>query len=290
MKTSRKRLPFVVTTAAVLSGCGGNSDGGASRGDGGSAGVSVGGMGGTSTAGEGGSSGSGTGECPAEAPRYLGCLGVGAGTTCDYAVACQSSEQTVRFTCDSAGYWQAGGNCDLPYDYCADADVECRGGDWTPRHPEPFVGNPPPPCPAEKPAPGSSCADSTLEWGSPTCGYSCPNGTEWTVGSCHASGPVWAFDGACAGDCSNAPLLAYVEFKRSCKKVSDCQIVRISGCSTITDHCSGTFYVNQSADPAEIRRLDQDLEACQAAGCTRCGQPAPAAACVDNRCVPADGS
>ncbi|MCA9632500.1 MAG: hypothetical protein KC766_32830, partial [Myxococcales bacterium] len=174
--------------------------------------------------------------------------------------------------------------CSNPYDSCPGTEITCYD-EW-----QVWEGtNPPPPCPAEKPAPSSAC-DNNWGFGPATCGYPCENGKGWTVGTCYYwNDPIWAFDGSCDGDCSqhDADLLEYVQQNKSCTTADDCKIVYTSGCSARTEHCTGAFYVNKATSEQELGKLDQALSSCMSSGCVLCdGIPAPAA-CNGGLCGPA---
>ncbi len=229
---NKLRVPFVVTTAAAAVACGGSADGGGSAGASGHGGsVSMGGsapsggsgaMGGATagkgasggadtfggsggfgafggSAGYGGSSvGGGSGECPAAAQGGQSCVGVGAGTQCAYSVDCESGSQSLSYTCSAQGTWQLDRTaCSHSFDSCQSVYVQCLDGTWS-AWGESGGSNPPPPCPAERPDAGSTCADILTFGGAPTCGYYCDDGQTWTVASCSLDPEyLWGLDGAC---------------------------------------------------------------------------------------------
>lgn len=173
--------------------------------------------------------------------------------------------------------------CSNPHDFCPGTKIACYGDTWG------IWGgtNPPPPCPELAPEPGSACTPSG--WGYATCGYPCEDGSGWTVGSCeYYLDPIWVFDGACAGDCSPAEgkLLKAISEAKACERDADCQTVMTSGCSIRAEHCSGAFYVNRSADLAELEALNEAHVACLGSSCNTCLAMPPAPACISGLCAP----
>ena len=310
-KLYRFRAPFVVTTAALSVACGGTSftdggaggasgsaQGGSAQGGSAQGGSAQGGVGGASgSSGSAGTSSGGTAGNPAECPEsppspYETCK-LPAGASCRYQVQCQSGSYPFSFICSDAGEssWTVEPSpCEYAYDSCPGTELSCSGGEW-----HVWGGtNPPPPCPAEKPAPSSAC-DDNWGFGPNTCGYRCEGGEGWTVGTCHYWGdPIWAFDGTCANDCSpkDAELLDFVQANQACVDSKDCKTVSSSGCSARLGHCSGVFYVNAATDAAQLQRFDGALVSCMSNGaiCPVCDGLPPAAACNSGVCGPAQTS
>jgi hypothetical protein len=125
--------------------------------------------------------------------------------------------------------------------------------------------------------------------GAPYCGYPCPDGSGWRVGTC--SPPYWLYDGVCEGDCSSLDqaLLDYSNGHSRCETSDDCWYL-YSSCALTRSHCSGAFIAGLNADEDEFAALDAELTSCATEpesgwSCVRCNGLPPALECRGGACV-----
>src|SRR5690606_6694476 len=101
-------------------------------------------------------------------------------------------------TCTN-GWWEiAPQPCGFPYDSCPGTELYCDGQWWMPTG-----TNPPSPCAATIPDPGTPCYPGGMGGDWEHCGYACgpdPELSGWVVASCVPSGEqnhVWQHDEGC---------------------------------------------------------------------------------------------
>jgi len=171
-------------------GFGGTSFGGV----GGVGGYPEGGVGGGYAVGGVGGTGGVATVCPPTRPTGLGVVYACAlppDVTCTYVEHCQSGDVEFSYGCTNGYLSLTQTGCSLPYDSCAGTSLWCGPAGWT----DFSTGtNPPSPCPAQRPADGTSCSVFNFGANISPCGYhcdgsacgGCPSGT-WLTTSCVAT-------------------------------------------------------------------------------------------------------
>jgi hypothetical protein len=208
---------------------------------------------------------------------------------CPYQLECQSGATEFTYRCTSGLWGPEETACENPQDFCTggDAQMQCWGGTWRLLG---TGGDGPADCAEERPVTGTACSYSIFQ-GPPRCGYPCPDGSGWTVGTCAV--PVWLYDGACEGDCSarDRALVDYSSSHRACNTTDDCRYL-YSTCAFSRSHCSGAFILGLSADEDEFAALDAELTICAMEpdsgwSCAQCDALPPALECREGTCVTA---
>ncbi|MCC6521459.1 MAG: hypothetical protein IT373_02240, partial [Polyangiaceae bacterium] len=121
--------------------------------------------------------------CPAEVPDGYVFCDPGPGT-CAYELACQSGPVTLTFECTTGAWHIDEIPCQPLHDSCPGTHFHCTGT-WY----HGWNTDPPAPCPATEPAPGTPCSTGYLGGVWEQCGYYCADQPNvWTVVTCTGPG------------------------------------------------------------------------------------------------------
>jgi hypothetical protein len=137
--------------------------------------------------------------------------------------------------------------------------------------------------PADNPAGGANAG------GAPSAGTA--NGASPGTGGGEPGNAGAGSTAECASE--EAAVRQFLEENKACSEDSDCRSQAV-GCGVTEDGCTGTVYVNQSTNEAELAALRSAYATCMSDGasefCVSCNRVSSDAACVAGRCLirPAD--